>query len=185
MSSLQGESPPTVGTLLRANQAVREFQKNCDFEFIFRDVNPYTGGLMVVTDAALGNVDLKGSSQEAPLTKVYSQAFYFVILADNELMSGRTGSFNILDIRSHRILRVFRSSYTAETLSTEEGFDVGQLCRGFLASVRGRSLHSSVLDTSLNSVPGEQRLEQLWQSKELGLHHSLAPKCSPPSKYEP
>ena len=85
VSSLQGESPPTVGTLLRANQAVREFQKNCDFELVFRGVNPYTGGLMVVTDAALGNVVLKGSSQEAPLTKVYSQACYFVIFADNEL----------------------------------------------------------------------------------------------------
>ena len=82
VSSLQGESPPTVGTLLRANQAVREFQKDCNFELVFRGVNPYKGGLMAVADAALGNVDLKGSSQEAPLTKVYSQACYFIILAD-------------------------------------------------------------------------------------------------------
>ena len=153
VSSLQGESPPTVGTLLRANQAVREFQKDCNFELVFRGVNPYKGGLMAVADAALGNVDLKGSSQEAPLTKVYSQACYFIILADEELMAGRTGSFNILDMRSHRIPRVCRSSYAAETLSTEEAFDVGQLCRGFLASVRGLPLHKSTLDSSLNSVP--------------------------------
>eukprot|EP00439_Symbiodinium_sp_Y106_P041778 s2027_g5.t1 len=29
VSSLQGESPPTVGTLLRANEAVKEFQRDC------------------------------------------------------------------------------------------------------------------------------------------------------------
>ena len=153
VSSLQGESPPTIGTLLRANLLVREFQRNCGFELVFKDVSPYTGGLMVVTDAALGNVDVKGSAQEAPLTKVFSQACYFVVLADEALMGGQTGSFNILDMRSHRIPRVCRSSYAAETLGAEEAFDVGQLCRGFLASVRGHSLHKSRVDVSLNSVP--------------------------------
>ena len=155
VSSLQGESPPTVGTLLRANLLVREFQRNCGFELVFRGVNPYAGGLMVVTDAALGNVDVKGSAQEAPLTKVFSQACYFVVLADEALMAlmaGKTGSFNILDMRSHRIPRVCRSSYAAETLGAEEAFDVGQLCRGFLASVRGLSLHKSQVDVLLNTV---------------------------------
>ncbi|CAE7503333.1 RE2, partial [Symbiodinium sp. CCMP2456] len=153
VSSLQGESPPTVGTLLRANLLVREFQRNCDFELVFRGVNPYKGGLMVVTDAALGNVDVGGSAQEAPLSKVFSQACYFVVLADEALMNGQTGNFNILDMRSHRIPRVCRSSYAAETLGAEEAFDVGQLCRGFVASIRGLSLHKTQLDASINSVP--------------------------------
>ncbi|CAE7234040.1 pol [Symbiodinium sp. CCMP2456] len=153
VSSLQGESPPTVGTLLRANLLVREFQRNCNFELVFRGVNPYKGGLMVVTDAALGNVDVGGSAQEAPLSKVFSQACYFVVLADEALMNGQTGNFNILDMRSHRIPRVCRSSYAAETLGAEEAFDVGQLCRGFVASVRGLSLHKTQLDASINSVP--------------------------------
>ena len=43
-------------------------------------MNPYEGGLLVVTDAALGNVSESGSAEEPPLAKVYSQACYFCIL---------------------------------------------------------------------------------------------------------
>ncbi|OLP79745.1 Copia protein [Symbiodinium microadriaticum] len=152
VSSLQGETP-TVGTLMRANAALVEFQKLRDFELRFQPVNPYTGGLMVVTDSALGNVMASGSATGAPLEKVFSQACYFVLLADEDLMQGRQGRFNIVDARSHRLARVCRSSYAAETLGAEEGFDVGQLCRGFLATVRGDSLHKQSVDQSLNAVP--------------------------------
>ena len=68
-------------------------------------------------------------------------------------MAGETGAFNVLDMRSHRIPRVCRSSYAAETLGTEEAFDVGQLCRGFLATARGHPMHGKTVDTSINSVP--------------------------------
>ena len=152
VSSLQGETP-TVGTLMRANAALAEFQKHRDFELRFQPVNPYTGGLMVVTDSALGNVLASGSATGAPLEKVFSQACYFVLLADEDLMQGRQGRFNIVDARSHRLARVCRSSYAAETLGAEEGFDVGQLCRGFLATIRGDSLHKQSVDQSLNAVP--------------------------------
>ena len=65
-------------------------------------------------------------------------------------MEGRTGTFNVLDTRSHRISRVCRSSYAAETLGAEEGFEIGQLCRGYLASIRGHGLHQSEIDRALN-----------------------------------
>ena len=133
MSSLQGEKP-TVSTLLRANVLCRELKATKDFELVFRPVNPLAGGVMVVTDSSLGNVTVTGSAGATPLEKVFSQSCYYVLLADEELMRGRPGSFNVLDMRSHRIPRVCRSSYAAETLGAEEAFDVGQLCRGFMAS---------------------------------------------------
>ena len=152
VSSLQGETP-TVGTLLRANLALKEFQSVSDYALLFRPVDPFKGGLMVVTDASLGNVSSSGSSAAAPLDKVYSQSCYFVILADADLMAGKIGTFNVLDTRSHRIPRVCRSSYLAETLGAEEAFDIGQLCRGVVANVRGYPLHGKDIDRSLNSVP--------------------------------
>ena len=54
------------------------------------------------------------------------------------MMSGGTGFFNLLDFRSHRLQRVCRSSYAAETLGAEEGLDAGELCRGFIAELRGQ-----------------------------------------------
>ena len=151
VSSLQGEKP-TVGTLLRANAALTEFLLDPDYEVTFRPVNPYTGGLVVVTDAALGNVAASGSSEEAPLEKVHSQAAYFVLLADEALLRREPGQFNLLDCRSHRLARVCRSSYSAELLGTEEGVDAVQLARGFVSLVRGGSLRRSRVDTELNSV---------------------------------
>ena len=151
VSSLQGEKP-TVSTLLRANVLCRELKATKDFELVFRPVNPFAGGVMVVTDSSLGNVTVTGSAAATPLEKVFSQSCYYVLLADEELMRGRPGSFNVLDMRSHRIPRVCRSSYSAETLGAEEAFDVGQLCRGFMASLRGLSLQRQDVDRSLNSV---------------------------------
>ena len=151
VSTLQGERP-TIATVLKANSALKEFQDTASFEMIFRPVNPEKGGIMVVTDAALGNVTLEGVSDAPTLEKVYSQACYFVLLADEKLMSGSAGYFNVLDARSHRIPRVCRSSYAAETLSTEEGFDVGRLCRGFVATALGHDMYGKKSETAMDSV---------------------------------
>ena len=152
VSALQGEEP-CVGTVVRANAALAEFQRLSDFSVSFRGVDPYKGGIMVVADAALGNVRSNGSPEGPPLEKVWSQACYYVLLASPELMQGRPGPFNILDTRSHRIPRVCRSSYSAETLGAEEAFDVGLLCRGFLSVARGLNLSDkNVAERSMDSV---------------------------------
>ena len=68
-------------------------------------------------------------------------------------MSGKPGKFNILDARSHRIARVCRSSYAAELLGAEEAFDVGLLCRGFMASLLDRDVLGKLSEQALSSVP--------------------------------
>ena len=105
-----------------------------------------------MADAALGNVSLSGGTEFSPLERVYSQACYFVILADKELMSGGTGYFNLTDSRSHRIPQSLLSSYAAETLSTEEAFDVGRLCRGLIATARGHDMYGKKADAAMDSV---------------------------------
>lgn len=76
---------------------------------------------MVLTDSSLGKVRVNGSPGDEPLERLYSQSCYFLLLAEKTLMEGK------LDPRSHRLPRVCRSTYAAELLGTEEGFDVGQL----------------------------------------------------------
>ena len=152
VSTLQGEKG-TIGTILRANAALKQFQQNPFYEMVFRPVDPLKGGIMVVADAALGNVTLEGSNEAPVLEKVYSQACYFVLLADQQLLSGGVGYFNVIDSRSHRIPRVCRSTYAAETLSTEEAFDIGRLCRGLLASVHGRDLYGKKSEIAMDSIP--------------------------------
>ena len=152
VSTLQGEKP-TISTVLRANAALRQFQLDPFYEMIFRPVDPYNGGILVVADAALGNVTLEGSTEGPVLEKVYSQACYFVLLADQQLLSGGVGYFNVIDSRSHRIPRVCRSTYAAETLSTEEAFDIGRLCRGLLASVHDRNLYGKQAEMGIDSIP--------------------------------
>ncbi|CAE7480196.1 unnamed protein product [Symbiodinium sp. CCMP2592] len=138
LSSLQSEQPPTVGTLLKAAQLARELKNDAHFTLTYRPVDVWKGGLVTVSDAALGNVNadktVKGN------LKLFSQGCYAVLLADEELVKGRRGVFNLLNFRSHKIARVCRSSYAAETLGVEEALDAGELCRAFLAEVRGASL---------------------------------------------
>lgn len=140
VSTLQGESPPTVSTLIKANQLVREFKRTGSFELVFRAIDYRSAGIVVVSDAALGNVRRSGATTGASTEKVYSQAGYMALLATDSLVQGQHGQFNILDARSHRIPRVCRSTYGAETLAAEEALDVGQLCRGFVASILGRDM---------------------------------------------
>ena len=151
VSVLQGEEA-TIGTILRANSLVKEFKRTSQFELIFRPIDFRRAGIVAVSDAALGNVQRSGASSGTPLEKVYSQAGYVIMIADEALVHGNCGSFNVLDSRSHRIPRVCRSTYSAETLSAEEAIDTAQLCRGFLASLCGKSLHGRNVDTAINSI---------------------------------
>ena len=152
VSTLQGERP-VIGAILRANAALKQFQQDPFYEMVFRPVDPSSAGVMVVADAALGNVTLAGGVEGEITEKVYSQACYFVLLADSQLMSGSVGTFNVLDSRSHRIPRVCRSTYAAETLSTEEAFDVGRLCRGLVATAHGKNLYGKPADVAMDSIP--------------------------------
>ena len=153
VSALQGEQP-TVGTILRANALLAEFLQEPTHQMVFQPIDLNSGGLVVVTDSSLGNVTQAGAGEAAPLDKVYSQSCYFVLWADADVLAGRPGKFNILDTRSHRLARVCRSSYAGEMLGAEEAFDVGVLCRGFVASALGRPLGTKQdIDRSLNSVP--------------------------------
>ena len=101
VSSLQSEKP-TVGTVLRANKLALQAKKHSDFTLTFRDVNIYEGGILVVTDAALGNVTVDGVMEGTIQEKVLSHSCYAVLLADLDLLNGDVGKFNVLDFRSHR-----------------------------------------------------------------------------------
>ena len=88
LSALQGESPPTVGTMIRANQLLRTFKQTPAFGLTFKPMSLKDAGIMVVTDASLGNVKKDGSVGDNPLERVYSQACYFVLWGDRALMEG-------------------------------------------------------------------------------------------------
>ena len=151
LSSLQGE-PPTVGALMRANQLLKRFKQHGDFMLTFKPMDLDHAGLMVVSDASLGNVKKDGSVGEAPLERVFSQAAYFVLIGDKDLMEGREGTFAVLDARSHRLNRVCRSTFAAELLGVEEAMDVGQFCRGFLGEARGRPISTRQVDLLAESI---------------------------------
>ena len=141
VSALQGENrKPSVGSLLRANALMLHAKATGDFELIFRPVDLASSGMVVVTDAALGNVTVDGDNVEAPEKRIYSQGGFLILLGDKDLMSGKPGKFNLLDFRSHRMTRVCRSSYAAETYALEEGVDSSDIVRGFLSEMRGVSL---------------------------------------------
>ena len=100
-------------------------------------MNLKDAGVMVVTDASLGNVTKNGGADGTVFEKVFGQSAYFVLLGDADLMAGREGRFSIIDSRSHRLPRVCRSTYGAELQGAEEAFDVGLLCRGWFALLLG------------------------------------------------
>ena len=152
ISSLEGEKP-TIGTLLRANKAVAEAKRHGDFRLHFSGVDQLKGGIMMVSDAALGNVGMGGSADEPAEERIASQSCYAIMLADADLMQGRRGKFDLIDFRSHRLTRVCRSSYAAETLGVEEGMDAAELCRGFLAELRGLDMASKDAFWTVCMVP--------------------------------
>ena len=63
-----------------------------------------------------------------------------MLRAEKKLLEGSSGKFALLDYRSHRLQRVFRSTFAVELLGVEEGFDVGQYCRGHWAEAWGYDL---------------------------------------------
>ena len=153
LSTLQSEKP-IVATLMKANALVRKFKQMPDFALMFRPMCLKNAGIMVVADAALGNVKPDGSVgfDASPMEKTHSQASYFALLADEKLMRGEEGQFAILDGRSHRISRVCRSTFASELLGTEEAFDIGQYCRGIWACTLGYDMRQKNVDESLNAV---------------------------------
>ena len=153
-STLAGElSKPVVGSLLRANQLIADAKQDSDFELVFSPVDLKTGGVLVVTDAALGNVDVSGFDESPSHKKVFSQTCYLIAFADGELMQGRTGTLVPLDSRSHRISRVGRSSYAVETMGFEEGVDAAQLIRAMLAELQGHPVDGRNLLKAVDKVP--------------------------------
>ena len=152
LCTLQGE-PPTVGTMLRANALLKRFKQNPKFALRFKPLNLEGCGLMVVSDASLGNVQRNGAAGDDPMVKVFSQSAYIVLVADRDLMAGRTGKFAVLDARSHRLSRVCRSTYAAELLGIEEAFDTGIYCRGCLAEAFGYPMDLKNVTESLTAIP--------------------------------
>ena len=112
------------------------------------------GGILVVTDSALGNVNAAGHHVGDKEDQVHSQATYLVGYCDPEVLQGKTGRFVPLDGRSHRLPRVTRSSYGGETMSFEEGVEAGQLLRGMIAELRGHPMNSTQQSQAgLDSTP--------------------------------
>ena len=128
LSVLQGE-PPVVKTLLKANALVRLMKKDSGFKLRFPKLDLNGAGIVVVTDASLGNVSRSGGAEGTMMTKTFSQAAYLVMIGDRDLLAGREGQFTVMDARSHRLTRVCRSTYGAELLGSEEALDVGLFSR--------------------------------------------------------
>ncbi|CAK9100240.1 unnamed protein product [Durusdinium trenchii] len=153
LSTLQGEQPQTVGTLLRCNLLLKQMKLTASFGLTFRPMCLEDAGVMVITDSSLGNVTKEGSTIGSVEKRVFSQSSYMVLLADKKLMSGEEGQFCLLDGRSHRLSRVCRSTYAAELLGAEEAFDCGQFIRGVLASFRGFPMENRFVESIMDLVP--------------------------------
>ncbi|CAL1132431.1 unnamed protein product, partial [Cladocopium goreaui] len=152
LSTLQGE-PPKISTLMKANLLVKRFKQDPDFALTFKPMDLKGAGIMVVTDASLGNVTKAGGAEGTVSEKVFSQSAYYVLLADKDLLAGREGSFSVLDARSHRLPRVCRSTYGAELLGAEEAFDVGCFCRGWWAMLQGLPIEHKRAEEVMDCIP--------------------------------
>ena len=75
-----------------------------------------------------------------------------MLLAERDLLQGSSGRFTLLDYRSHRLQRVCRSTFAAELLGVEEGFDIGQYCRGHWAEALGYDLAHKGVDCILDTI---------------------------------
>ena len=129
-------------------------------------------------DAALGNVTAAGAHIADVKDKVHSQAAYLIMYGDKDLVAGKTGRFAPMDGRSHRLQRVCRASYTAETLGLEEAVDAAQLIRGLLAEVRDYLMQSKMSAESRDRIPCTAVVDakdthenfNFWCSKVAGLY---------------
>ncbi len=154
ISALQGElKRATVGSLVRGNALVRRAKATKHFCLRFVPIDYRRGGIITVTDAALGNVTEQGTLTDDNGKRVGSQAGYLVLFVDEKLLKGERGWFNVIDYRSHRLTRVCRSSYAAEAYGLEEGVDAGDVVRGQLAEIRGtKGTNSSTSRKALETV---------------------------------
>eukprot|EP00435_Cladocopium_sp_Y103_P018581 s757_g4.t1 len=152
LSTLQTE-PHVVSTLLKANMLVKKFKEFPDFSLKFKPFDLTNCGIVVVSDASLGNVTRQGNVGEDPFARVCSQSAYYVLVADEKVMKGEQGNFAVLDARSHRISRVCRSTFAAELYSTEEALDVGTYCRGALAELQGKNIKGRMIEAVLETIP--------------------------------
>lgn len=116
---------------------MRLFKQDANFTLRFKGLDLNGAGIIVVTDASLGNVTRAGCEEGTVFTKVFSQSAYLILVADRDLMAGREGRFAVLDSRSHRLTRVCRSTYGAELLGSEEALDAAIYSRGLLAESLG------------------------------------------------
>ncbi|CAL1166460.1 unnamed protein product [Cladocopium goreaui] len=152
LSTLQGDKQ-IVSTLMKANSLVRQAKQNCDFALRYVPMDLKRCGILVVSDSSLGNVTKSGSADGDVVERVFSQSSYCIMLADENLMNGRPGKFNLIEARSHRLGRVCRSTFAAELLGTEEGLDAGQYCRGAFAELMGYPLDREMAEKSMEQIP--------------------------------
>lgn len=78
VSVLQGETPPNVGTIVKANSVLKEFKRTGSFELVFRPVDYRTAGIVMVSDAALGNVRRDGSTSGTAVDRTYSSWLFCI-----------------------------------------------------------------------------------------------------------
>jgi hypothetical protein len=71
LSTLQGEAP--LKTLQKANLLVKQFKQHPELALTFKPLCLENAGIMVVTDASLGNVTKLGGAEGSLMEKVYSQ----------------------------------------------------------------------------------------------------------------
>lgn len=152
LSTLQSEKP-VVATMMKANGLLKKFKAEPNFAIHFKPLDLTKCGLVVVSDAALGNVCQDGSTGEDALARVRSQAAHAILIADEDMIAGKEGNFCLLDSRSHRLARVCRSTFAAELMSAEEALDSGEFCRGALAETMGYSIDRRNAEASNDNIP--------------------------------
>ena len=73
LSTLQGASQ-IIETLIRANALVKKAKQHASFFLNFKPLDLRDAGILVVSDASLGNVTKEGCNQGESIKKVCSQA---------------------------------------------------------------------------------------------------------------
>eukprot|EP00439_Symbiodinium_sp_Y106_P085700 s42_g29.t1 len=141
---------PTAATPLKACNLARDLKADPDFGLTFRNTNWQEGGLVAVSDATVGNINSDGSGDDP---KTFSQNCYAVLLGGPKLVEGKRDTCNVLDFRSHKLQRVCRSSYGAETLGVEEALDAAELVRCLVAEARGTDIMKPGGQFAVCSVP--------------------------------
>ena len=122
-----------VHHLVEAQGLVAHAKRHRDFELVYQPLDLNNGGFLAVSDAGLGGIGDAGDAGRVVDGKIRSQGGYLVLFGDESLAHhGTRGRFNLLDWRSHKFIRVRRSSFAAETLALAEANDAVQHLRGAL-----------------------------------------------------